>query len=86
MAKYIIFKERGGTQKLPIIFPELEDHSDICHLIENGLEAYKAVSAGFVCIEDGFVKPYGKSKSLNLSVAVGDNEILTSLLNEEPSI
>jgi hypothetical protein len=73
--KYIIVVEPRFGMELPLVFPEVLDHS-------TALGTLKPISAGFVSIDLEKKKafPYGKSITLNLASREADQSILESLL------
>lgn len=59
----------------PIIFSD-----GMIHRVFKNIDFRHATSAGFVLINNGEVKTYGKSESLNLEPEPGDEHLIAKLL------
>jgi len=69
--KYIIYGWKV------ILFPEHLSHAEVDRALqENFKDLRRPTSAGFCCIENGKVKVFGKSESMNLSPQPNDIEII----------
>jgi hypothetical protein len=92
--KYIVFEARTEgkpTEVLPVIFPDVLNHSDVAEMLEHvrvmpegafaGWWAFPApVSAGFAIVRDGKVSAMGSSESLKLNSRPEDAALIAKVL------
>jgi hypothetical protein len=71
--KYIVVEK--GTKTIPVVFSASEDHKEMADLIGG-----KVLSAGFVDFR-GTVRATGKSRSLGVGPAEGDDSLLRIFLS-----
>jgi hypothetical protein len=71
--KYIVVQK--GSKTIPVVFSASEDHAEMAALMGGTV-----VSAGFVDFK-GSVRTLGKSRSLGLTPAEGDDSLLRIFLD-----